>query len=350
VPGCGQGAESLDLSWRLLEKLKREQLEAVWERLCVENVNPGDIDLNREGRKMLLSFADKAHLSLYQDGAARTVWTVSRPGNVQLLRFVKRADGSFVMIADETGLVSLHHTDDGRLVHEFELKGGALAQIALNGPVLTYLCQDGALGQVNLTDGSHFFRQDGIEELCLFAPWQRDKLLVTTTSNFGILDLSRAGSDLQPLRLGLEFTKIPCFAKPLPEWGVLALSFNSGKLRILGVNGGGVLATLEHGDENVVTALELLPALGIALTTTASGQIFLWDLRTQEPLEEFLAHRGGVSKLRTSRGGRYLLTSGQDGIIRCWETSWSAGELRTGGTGDTGVPWLALGKSAARLH
>jgi hypothetical protein len=338
VPGQGHGEAALNLSWRLLETLKREQLEALWERLSLEEPALGDIDLHPDGREMLFSQAESAFLVLEKDGMARTIWSVCRRLPIHLLRFVKRRERNFVLIADESGEVALHHPADGRLVHQFALDGGPLAKASLNGNLLTYLCQEGGLGQFDLGDGSHAFREVAKFRPRLFAPWRQEKVLLTGSGSFGVLDLSKPGARPQALRLGVEFTKVPCFIEHLAECGLLALGFSSGTLHVLSAAGSGVLATLKHGEGNRVTSFALLEQLGVAVTTTARGQIFFWDLHTQDPLDDFLIHRNGVSALRACRGGRFLLTSGNDGILRYWETAWSAGGLR-GSKHE--IPWLA---------
>ena len=202
------------------------------------------------------------------------------------------------------------------------------------------------MGQFDLTDGSHFFREVGKFQPRLFTPWQQDKVLVTGPGGFGILDLAKPGSKLQPPKLGVEITKLPCFIEHFPERSLVVLGFMSGTLRVIDLAGGGILASLRHGTGNRVTSFELLPQLSVAVTTTSRGQIFFWDLRSDTPLDEFVVHRDGVSSLRISRGGRYLLTSGKDGIIRYWETSWSTGEVRAS---KNEIPWACRGKSIDRF-
>jgi tetratricopeptide (TPR) repeat protein len=346
IPGYGQGSQALDFTWQLLETLKRDQLEAVWERLSIEGTSPGDLDLCPDGRQLLFSFGNQASLATDRDGGAHPVWTQSRQGRIRLLRFIQRGDRSSVLIADESGKAGLHHPIDGRLRHAFTLEGGPLALARLNGSTLTYLCEGGGYGQLDLFDGASAFRDDLKIRPRVFAPWQRDKLLVATGTSFGILDLKKPGSRLQALRLGVEITKVPCFIEHLPERGLLVLGFLSGTLRILDAEGAGVLAALKHGEGNRVTSFELLPELAVALTTTARGHLYIWDLRNEQLLDRFIAHRNGVSGVRTSQGGRFLLTAGSDGMVRYWETSWSAGQIR-GQDGE--VPWLAKGKGRERF-
>jgi serine/threonine protein kinase len=328
VPGYGHSGAALDFGWRLLEPLKRDQLEAVWERLSIEDVFAGDIDLEPEGRELLFCAANTAHLARERAGSVDAVWTISRPELLCLTRFVQPGEGGEIVTVTETGQAALHDRGDGHVFRQFSLGEGSLVQVMLHGSTLTFLDKSGGLGQFDLADGYHVHRQVGEFNPQLFAPWQRGKVLLTTHDSFGILDLAQPGTALQPLRLGLEITKVPCFVKHLPERGLLVLGFHSGTLRVLDLNGAGVLAALSHGQNNIVTSFELLSDLSVALTTTASGQIYFWDLRTEELLDEFLVHRNGVSRLRASRNGRYLLTSGNGGIIRFWETSWTAGEVR----------------------
>jgi serine/threonine protein kinase len=345
VPGYGQGAATLDFAWKLLETLKRDQLEAVWEQLSIEGPNSGDLDLASDGRQLLFSFEDKACLALDQDGGARPVWTLSRRGQIRLLRFVQIGERSFVLIADESGETALHQPTDGRLKKALPLAGGSLSRAMLHGSTLTYLCRGGGIGQLDLADGANTFRDDLKINPRVVGPWQGNKVLLGTSAHFGILDLKKPGSKLQALNLGVEFTTVPCFVEYLAERSLLVLGFLSGTLRVLEVPSGRVLAALKHGEGNRVTAFKLLPELGVALTTTARGQLYFWDLRNEQPLDKIVAHRNGISTLRASRGGRYLLTAGS-GIVRYWETSWTAGEVR-GSEAD--IAWLSKGKPRDRF-
>lgn len=345
VPGYEHGAVAQDFSWRLLQFLKRDRLDAVWERLGIEGANPGDLDLTGDGRELLFSFGGQACMALDREGGARPVWTQSRQGHIKLLRFLRRGQRRSVIIADESGEATLHNPSDGKMKHSFLLAGGALSQAMLHGSMLTYISRAGGFGQLDLSDGISVYRDDLRVKAKVFGPWQRHQMLIAAPNTFGIIDLSRPGSKLQALRLGVEITKVPWFIDHLADRGLLVLGFPSGTLRVLDIAGGGVLAALPHGEANRVTSFQLLPDLQVALTTTARGYMYVWDLREEQLLDKFIAHRNGVSAVRTSWDGRYLLTAGSDGIVRYWETSWSAGEPR--GL-DTEPSWLSTGKAVER--
>ena len=330
-----------DFAWELLQKLKRDRLEAVWERLSLEGACPGDLDLTTDGRYLLYSFGARASLAMNQDGGARSIWTVVRQSQVRLLRFVQSPGGILIVIVDESGDAGLHEATTGRLKQTLRLEGGQLSKVLLHGSTLTYLCRGGGIGQLDLASGAKAFRDDLKINIRAVGPWQPGKLLLATAAHCGMLDLKKPGSRLQALNLGVEFTKMPCFIEHLAERGLLVIGFSSGILRILGVASGQVLAALAHGEGNRVTSFELLPELDVALTTTARGHLYFWDLRNEQVLDKFVAHRNGASGLRASLCGRYLLTVGNDGIVRYWETSWSTREVRGS---DSEVPWLSKGK------
>ena len=325
VPGYGHGAVALDFAWQLLQKLKRDRLEAVWERLSLEGTSPGDLDLTTDGRYLLYSFGAKAFLAEDQDGGARCIWTVVRQSQVRLLRLVQSPAGTLIVIVDESGDAGLHEANTGRLKQTLRLEGGQLSKVLLHGSTLTYLCRGGGIGQLDLVSGAKAFRDDLKINIRAVGPWQPGKLLLATAAHCGILDLKKPGSRLQAPNLGVEFTKMPCFIEHLVERGLLVIGFSSGILRILEVASGQVLAALAHGEGNRVTSFVLLPELEVALTTTARGHLYFWDLRNEQVLDKFVAHRNGASGLRASQCGRYLLTVGHDGMVRYWETSWSTG-------------------------
>lgn len=341
VPGHGQGAEALEFAWQLLEVLRRDQLEAVWERLSIKAPHSGDLDLSADGRQMLYSSGGKATLALDQDGGSRIVWTLARRGKLRLLRFVNVGERSFILVVDASGDAGLHTPSDGRLKRSLDLVGGPIAQALLHGSVITYRCQNGGLGQFDLADGGAAFRDDIKITPRAFAPWQRDKILIATSAHLGMLDLKKPGSKLQALNLGVELTNPPCFIEHLVERGYLVLAFTSGTLHLLEVSSGRVLAALKHGDGNLVTGFVLLPELSVALTTTAKGQLCFWDLRSGQLMDKFIAQRSGISRLRTSHAGRYLLTNGEGEYIRLWETSWSAHEGRSS---DAEATWTSKSK------
>lgn len=330
VPGYGQGAEALDFAWRLLARLRRDGLEKVWERLAIETPNSGDIDLFPDGRQLLFSDGVKACLSLDQDGGARPVWSHQRRGKVRLLRYVQVGERSLIAIVDGSGEAGLHTPSDGRLKRAIPLQGGPVGQASLHGTTITYGCRGGGLGQIDFEDGTNVFRDDLKVSPKAVAPWQPGRILVATAAHLGVLDLRKPGSKLQALNLGVEITNPPCFIEHLVDRDYLVLAFSSGTLHLLEVSSGRVLAALKHGEGNIVTAFELVPELSVALTTTARGQLCIWDLRNGQLMNKFIAHRNGISRLRTSCAGRYLLTTGADGSVRYWETSWSAIEARGG--------------------
>jgi tetratricopeptide (TPR) repeat protein len=339
VPGYGQGGPALDFAWRLLRTLPRDSLESVWEQWSLAGCEADDIDLHPDGRQLLYSVEGQATMVVYQDGVARPVWSISRDEPIRFLRYVQRRDRSIVVMAGQSGQVTLHDSDSGQQLDEFSLEGGAVTRMLLHPSAITYLCQDGSLGQYSLVGGMHRLRGFAPGTIELFAPYQGDRVMATTDQRFGLLDLSQTRSDIEPLP-GLQISKTPCFVDYLAERELLVLAFDSGKLRLLELGGAGVLATLAHGEGTVVTAFLLLPELSVAITTTACGRIVFWDLFTEQPLEQFLAHRDGVNQLRGSQGGRFLLTCGSDGMVRYWETCWTTREARPG---DRVLPWL--GKS-----
>ena len=345
VPGYGHGAPALDFAWQLLQSLRREELDAVWERLSIQGADPGDLDLTGDGRELLFSFGRQACMALHQEGGARSVWTQSRQGTIRLLRFMRRGQKRSIIIADESGEATLHNPSDGKMKHSFPLQGGPLVQAMLHGTMLTYFSKAGGFGQLDLNDGLSAYRDDLRIKPKVFGPFQRHQVLVASSNTFGVLDLAKPGTKLQALRVGVEITKVPWFVDYLADRELLVLGFPSGTLRVLDVAGGGVMATMSHGEGVRVTSFQLLPELSVALTTTARGHMFIWDLRREKLLDKFIAHRNGVSQLRTSWDGRYLLSAGGDGIVRYWETSWTGGEAR--GT-DSDIPWLAAGRIGER--
>ena len=54
------------------------------------------------------------------------------------------------------------------------------------------------------------------------------------------------------------------------------------------------------------------------VTADQTGNISLWDSKTQRPYLRFRAHDGSIRWLKISADGHYLFTSGEDGSTRLW--------------------------------
>ena len=267
VPGFGHQGAALDFSWQRLESLRRDRLEAVWERLSLEGPQAGDVDLHPELPNFLFSFGAKASLAVDQAGTARVLWTLPGKGRLCLLRFLTTSEGKYVLAADSGGKVGLHDPMSGRLEQAISLPDGPLSRVLLHGSTLTFCCQQGGLGQYDLNTRSTLFRDDLKIKPLVVGFWQRGKVLVATSAHLAVIDLSKQGSKPQALNLG------------------------------------------------------------VGLTATRAGHLYFWDLLSGDLLDSITAHRSGIFAMRTSYGGRYLLTAGADSV-RYWETSWLYGDVR----------------------
>jgi WD40 repeat protein len=323
-------------------------LEAVWERLGIDGADPGPLDLGPEGRYLLFSMGKTVCLGLDEGGDATPLWRFACPARVCHLSFHHQPERLAVLALDETGAGGLLHAADGTPLEVLPIGHGAIVGASVDGSLLTYVTAEG-VGQWDLSSGHDLFRGDLGEPVTRVASWGRDRALVVTKRNFGWLDLRRAGSGLQAIRTGgAEITRMPRFLDHLVDRKLLLLGFDNGNLLLLDSASGKAHCQLEHGQGSIVTAFELVPDLCLAVVATSKGFLYFWDLRENRLLERFMAHRGGVRRLRASGNGRYLLSAGDDGMVRLWETSWSVSSSELRGV-DSGVAWLRGGNTLDKL-
>jgi WD40 repeat protein len=68
-----------------------------------------------------------------------------------------------------------------------------------------------------------------------------------------------------------------------------------------------------------VTSVVCIPNTQSALSGTETGTLYLWDLSNGKKLSSCGGHIGGVSKLISSRDGRYVISGGEGKKIKAWD-------------------------------
>jgi WD40 repeat protein len=85
-----------------------------------------------------------------------------------------------------------------------------------------------------------------------------------------------------------------------------------------------------HSKQLTVTCLAFAPDSQILVSGDEHGTVTLWDLSKQREPKDFSAHQGWVKGLAVSSDGRTLVTAGNDGMIRVWNTASMCRERHSG--------------------
>lgn len=327
VDGFAQRRKALDMNWQLLTLLRRGALESVWERASIEstsfdNPRPGPIELIGEGERLMTSFG--RFFQLYADDGNDTVkvWSKEAQERVILLSQIDED----VMVMDKHGVGWRLNLETGEKIDTLELNVGPLKRAFLNKAGIVYKTQEGAVGMYDFKKQKHLGSFTGLcgsnFEVLDFRP--RAPILVADTEFFK-LDLN--SKNPKPVHLRLKDYKVTCpitFAGLEENEDMVFLGFEDGSL-IISDTKTNPLFYLQHAD-GPITGFRFFKRLSVGVASTGHGKLAIWDLHTGDLLEEFTGHRGSITSLRTSRNGRFLLTSGTDNQVRLWETSYTCTE------------------------
>lgn len=329
VQGFSQHASVLDLAWKLQDYLAREGLEAVWERWSVDSDAPGLGDFGIESRYLLFFMGHRAYLVVDDKGRMRTIWTFISRNPLRFLSCYYKGSQALVVAADRGGVVSVLSLERGELLKEVLLPTSDLKKARLLADILSFYGGDFCIGQLDLSSGAVRHRNDFKEPVLAMGVAFKDKLFLSTPSSFGSFDLRKKGDPLRGVQMGgNQLTTSPCFIKHLPDEDRLVLGFNEGTLLVLDSVGKRTLAILNHNQESPITGFGFVPNLFLAVSSNARGDMYFWDLLEGRLLDKFLAHRKAITYLRVHPSGRYILSAGEDRVIRLWETSWELGAFK----------------------
>ena len=117
----------------------------------------------------------------------------------------------------------------------------------------------------------------------------------------------------QPSRYGIKFVHFSPDERYMATggWGGLALIWE--------VATGQSVATLSHGDSELVTAAAFTNDSRYMVTGELSGKISLWEIASGTLVRNFPGHGSGITSLTVSPDGRSLLSTGQDASMRLWD-------------------------------
>ena len=352
VEGYAQSPDALDMNWRLLSILRRDRLEAVWERLNISSEDAesrtGPIALSADGRHLLVTFGSQ--FTLYFDTGIETkaLWTGSATDDILAASVTTEQDCEAVLVIDRKGNGSIHRLKDGRRLRAISLERPSLRQVTLRGTLATYVCADGAIGVYDTGPGQHTVAEAPglVPPFERVFPYHNDTVMVTCEDEFGTVSLGSKKAHMTPSHpKGLQTLSQLTYSHNDRHFPLLYLGFDDGSLALCDAGRNRVVFQLVQAASAGITAFELVPNLSVGVAATKNGQLLFFDLHTGALLEEFSAHRGRIRQLCISANGRYLATVASGGHVRLWETSWTACEDES----EPPLEWLPTPTALSKL-
>ncbi len=326
VSGYGQKPEALDLNWLLVNVMGRDQLDAIWDRQTLGGKSPGPVDISPSGDLYLATF--DREISMLHDTAtsSNTLWTASRPGRILAARFHSRADGRMVaLVVEQSGTGAMLDADTGTPLSSIDPGCGPLKDCHITDKQLLFITEQGHVGCYDLSQNKLISRSSPLAEgPKKVYPWIGDQVIVVGESGFGTLTLGkRPGQVLESFSTkAYQPAAKVTHAQLDSEHRVLVLGLEDGTLAITDASNGRLVYAIGKVS-GAVTGFSLITDLNVGVVSTDRGQLYFWDLIADKVLEGILSHRGGILDLRSNGPGRFMITSGRDGQVRLWETSWT---------------------------
>jgi serine/threonine protein kinase len=320
VSGFHQTEEALELQWALCDRLQRDGLEAIWERLYIPDVVSGQ--LSSTCRHLLLAKSDRVELSELSGPMITEKLSIESPKGLLGASYLpSHSKGPLVVTLTKDAFLRYHHADTGELLHEQELPLGTLrsvlfgAEIALihaEKSVLVYDLAKNRLG-APLPIRSQLERAFLLDEETAFLVTDKQHLFV---------DLKKG--TVRP-GVPLKMEKFPghiTFVGDSKEAKLRMTGFSDGTLLLSNPKSGEPLFGINQENGPVTgAALNLGTSLGVS--TSEKGGVTFFDISAGRALERFIAHADGVSRVTMTKDGRYITTLSHSGQFRLWEVSWA---------------------------
>ncbi len=321
ISGYGQTPAALDLNWELINRMGRDQVDAVWDRLTVGGHSPGPVDISPTGDHLLIVFGRQVSVRQETTSVSKILWAHTSRGRILAARF----EANTVFYVEESGRMVRLSLEDGTTTEEFRLEAGLLSDVHLLPGHLLF-ANASSVGSYDLSSRRITAQSPALEKppLRVF-PWHSGSCIVVNETAFGVIDLGKKpGAVLLPFHPKAYQPKARLtFAYHDTVRKVIIVGSEDGTLAITDAGNGRLLYAVGKVS-GAVTGFVMIPELTAAVVTTARGQLYFWDMIAERVLEGLLAHRGGILDLRVDATGRYLVTSGVDNQVRLWETSWTA--------------------------
>ena len=327
LAGYAQMPEALDLNWMLVELMGRDQIDAVWDRAGASGNHPGPIAVSDTGDRFLAAFGRQLFLRLETASTSKVVWVHTGKGR----SLAARLEEERILSLDEGGRCTVLNLQTGAVEEEWSLEQGSLVDACLAGNLVYFATTAKEVGSYDLATRRLVSKSPTLDQpIARVFPWQSGHAIVVGESQCGVVELGkRAGKEVKEFSpKGYRPTGRVTFGAHDVERRVIILGCEDGALSITDASNGKLLYAIT-GISGAITGFAFIPELAVGIVTTAKGQLYFWDLLADRLLQGLLAHRGAALGLSVDQRGRYLVTSGQDGQVRLWETSWTA-SLSTG--------------------
>jgi tetratricopeptide (TPR) repeat protein len=343
VSGFQQAEEALDLQWALCSELRREGLEAIWERLYIPDAVSGH--LSSDSRHLLIVQAFGVELFHLSGPNITKKLTLESPSELVGASFViDKTDLATVVTLTKDGLLQYFEADGEQILSQ-QLGLGRLRSVNFGAGLALLYSEKGSLAALDLINAKIVATVDlGGRQFESAFHLSGGKAMIVTAREFLIMDLLR--SDFKP-GLPLTLERLPgtiTFVSDHPESPLRMTGFSDGTLIISHVKDGRPLLGINQENGPVTGACLNLPtALGVSVSS--SGGITLFGLDTGRVLERFVAHSDGIAEITMTEDGRYITTRSRGGQFRLWEISWTLSDK----LGNRKIEWLPSTRRLSKL-
>lgn len=343
VQGFHQDEHALELEWKLLHKLRRGKMAAIWERLSMDAAY---VSRMSDDSRYIAMFRHGEIVILRNDGSKTTpIRTLESQRLLIGFHFLGSGDKTQIVMLDQTGEGGLFKVEDGSLVHKIQLDSGPLRRVAFQKNSLFYVTIKNIVGHYDLESRAVTSKAGPMAgDVRRLFPYRKDKAVVVLEQGAMMLELKKKKPQGT---LPIGNTKMPA---PLTYLGVredcrlIMMGFADGTVLACDAKSYKVLYAANHKG-GAVTGFDLSVGLSLGVAVTENGKLTLWDLHNGDVFEQFTAHPTAVRHLRLSEDGRYLTTIARNGQFRLWETNWSLVD----GSGPPPVDWLPTSSLLGKL-
>ena len=339
VSSFQQHPKALSLQWELCKYLKRESLEAVWERFASKEANAST--LSQDHKTLLLAGNDFWSLRDFGSfgGSTRLSGRVSSP--VLDCRYLSsESSHSVIILAHRDGTVSCLNAENGAKLSQDAMGLGPIGKAVSLDNSIFLLAEDNTLGFFDLSTLSvRSQMQIGQLQSDKAFPLSGDRVLFCVPGDgVCIADLKRGLLRTNLFKTFHEQRGDVTFASSTGTSGLILLGFSNGSLLALHEKNEKILFSFELG-KGPISGILLNAAMALGVSVDEGGNLALFDLRTAEVLESFRAHSDGIVSAQLTPDTRFLSTMTKSGESRFWELSW----FLTKEKGNISVPWLSTG-------
>ncbi len=335
VSGFQQSEEALDLQWKLCSELKREGLEAVWERLYIPDVVSAQF--TSDGSRLLLAKADM--LELFEISGPRIESKlVIRPGYQPVAAHLlkQKGGGDLILLLGLEGDFGYYLVESGEVQFQDRLKTGRISKVQFHGESALIQTVSGqaftlGLGSGRMSEALPLWERSLKDAFIL----EDEKALIITHQGYLMACLKKNTTSLNGPAHEDALTSEVTFCADVPDSKVRMLGFQDGGLSWTHQRSGRSLFSFQPtGNPIISAAMNLETALGVCVDN--AGEIHLFDLGQGRPLDRFVAHEDGITHLSMTCNGRYFTTRSRSGQFRLWEVSWLLSEKE----GRSEVEWF----------